>query len=250
MPIDHFKCSSKCVIKWANLTAVLKSVFFSNLIFIPVPPSPCQYVDGYIWDTSYWPWLLSISWIRRTAILYLSWAFRWHAICNSDIPRADRLIMLIISRMTSAALSTTTQGKHCCDVTWASWCQNPQAFQKLYDFLSEWPGFHCRKHQSSASPTSMSMMTSSYGNIFRVTGHLCGEFTGHRWIPLTKATDVEIWCFLWSVPEQTIAQTILLRMCGPLLDVYIYYCLHRNGNVVVLTEFASLGAMNNTWWRH
>ena len=31
-------------------------------------------------------------------------------------------------------------------------------------------------------------MTSSNGNIFRVTGHLCGEFTGHRWIPRTKAT--------------------------------------------------------------
>ena len=30
------------------------------------------------------------------------------------------------------------------------------------------------------------MMTSSNGNIFRVTGPLCGEFTGHRWIPRTK----------------------------------------------------------------
>ena len=29
-------------------------------------------------------------------------------------------------------------------------------------------------------------MTSSNGNIFCVTGPLCGEFTGHRWIPLTK----------------------------------------------------------------
>ena len=27
------------------------------------------------------------------------------------------------------------------------------------------------------------MMTSSNGNIFRVIGPLCGEFTGHRWIP-------------------------------------------------------------------
>ena len=25
----------------------------------------------------------------------------------------------------------------------------------------------------------------------RVTGHLCGEFTGHRWIPHTKASDAE-----------------------------------------------------------
>ena len=32
---------------------------------------------------------------------------------------------------------------------------------------------------------SYHMMTSSNGNIFRVTGHLCGEFTGHRWIPHT-----------------------------------------------------------------
>ena len=33
------------------------------------------------------------------------------------------------------------------------------------------------------------MMTSSNGNIFRVTGPLCGEFTGHRWIPQTKTSD-------------------------------------------------------------
>ena len=39
------------------------------------------------------------------------------------------------------------------------------------------------------------MMASSNGNIFRVTGPLCGEFTGHRWIPLTKASDAELWCF-------------------------------------------------------
>ena len=29
------------------------------------------------------------------------------------------------------------------------------------------------------------MMTSSNGHIFRVTGALCGEFTGRRWIPCT-----------------------------------------------------------------
>ena len=45
------------------------------------------------------------------------------------------------------------------------------------------------------------MMTSSNGNIFRVTGHLYGEFTGPRWIPRTKASDAELWYFLWSAPE-------------------------------------------------
>ena len=39
------------------------------------------------------------------------------------------------------------------------------------------------------------VMTSSNGNIFRVTGLLWGEFTGHRWIPLTKASDAELWCY-------------------------------------------------------
>ena len=29
-------------------------------------------------------------------------------------------------------------------------------------------------------------------------GPLSGEFTGHRWIPLAKASDAELWCFLWS----------------------------------------------------
>ena len=48
------------------------------------------------------------------------------------------------------------------------------------------------------------MMTPSNGNIFRVTGRLWGEFTGHRWSSLTKASDAELWCFLWSAPEQTI----------------------------------------------
>ena len=35
------------------------------------------------------------------------------------------------------------------------------------------------------------MMTSSNADIFRVTGHLCEEFTGLQWIPRTKASDAE-----------------------------------------------------------
>ena len=49
--------------------------------------------------------------------------------------------------------------------------------------------------------TLVHMMTSSNGNIFRVTGHLCGKFTGPRWISRTKASDAELWCFLWFTPE-------------------------------------------------
>ena len=52
------------------------------------------------------------------------------------------------------------------------------------------------------------MMMLSNGNIFRVTDPLWGESTGHWWIPLTKASDTELWCFLWSAPEQTVEYTI------------------------------------------
>ena len=50
------------------------------------------------------------------------------------------------------------------------------------------------------------MMTSSNGNVFRATGPLWGESTSDRWIRLTKASDAELWCFLWSPPEHTIEQ--------------------------------------------
>ena len=44
-------------------------------------------------------------------------------------------------------------------------------------------------------------MTLSNGNIFWVTGPLWGYSTGYRCIPLTKASDAELWYFLWSAPE-------------------------------------------------
>ena len=54
------------------------------------------------------------------------------------------------------------------------------------------------------TPAWYTMMTSSNGNIFRVTGPLCGEFTGHRWIPRTKVSGVGLWCFLLPAPEKTV----------------------------------------------
>ena len=48
---------------------------------------------------------------------------------------------------------------------------------------------------SNSQNNTLPMMTSSDENIHRVTGHLCGEFTGHRWIRRTKASVAELWCF-------------------------------------------------------
>ena len=58
------------------------------------------------------------------------------------------------------------------------------------------------------------MKTSSNGNIFRVTG----LFRGIHRSPvdtLAKAIDAELWCFLWSAPEQTVEQTMIRRWFEP-----------------------------------
>ena len=67
-----------------------------------------------------------------------------------------------------------------------AWCTNHFSHKVEFSYIV-WNGVH--------------MMTSSNGNIFRVIGHLCGEFTGPRWIPRTKASDAELWYFLWSASE-------------------------------------------------
>ena len=47
--------------------------------------------------------------------------------------------------------------------------------------------------------SSSCMMTSSNGKIFRVTVPLWGEggSNGHRWIPLIKGSDAELWYFFY-----------------------------------------------------
>ena len=45
------------------------------------------------------------------------------------------------------------------------------------------------------NPEFLGMMTSPNGNIFRLTGHLCGEFTGTGEFPAqmaSKASDAEL----------------------------------------------------------
>ena len=74
-------------------------------------------------------------------------------------------------------------------VMWLSQCQlrvgSPEEYGKMKNMNTLWlPHYGKNNH----------IMTSSNGIIFRV-GPLCGEFTGHRWIPLTKASDAEALVF-------------------------------------------------------
>ena len=56
---------------------------------------------------------------------------------------------------------------------------------------------------------------------------LCEEFTGHRWIPLTKAIDAELWCFLCT----RLSQQSRRRWFETLLRSFRRYC---NANFITL----------------
>ena len=87
------------------------------------------------------------------------------------------------------------------------------------------------------------MITSSNGNIFRVTGPLCGEFTGQWWIPLTKASDAELWCFLWSVAEQSVEQTIETPVIWDaialiMMSLQVAYCSRSTVNIHYIHQWS------------
>ena len=66
------------------------------------------------------------------------------------------------------------------------WCNNHYVKHKILT--------HPLELYVSTAPNILSMMTSSYGNIFRVTSPLCGEFTGPGEFPaqrpVTRSFDV------------------------------------------------------------
>ena len=102
-------------------------------------------------------------------------------------------------------------GKYDFDYRFENCCSTQQIIDALMMFkLTQVPYLHCWqcvwKTKCVAHGTvnaKRTIMTSSNGNIFRITIPFWGESIGHRWIPLIKASDTELCCFLWSLPEQT-----------------------------------------------
>ena len=90
------------------------------------------------------------------------------------------------------------------------------------------------------------LMTSSNGSIFRVTGPLWGEFTGGWWIPLTKASDAQLWCFLWytfdkRLRKQSKRQWFETPSCS--------LWLHCNGFHFIWSLFARVPLTRSQHWK-
>ena len=68
----------------------------------------------------------------------------------------------------------------------------------------------------------------------------------HRWIPRTKASDAELWCFLWSALDKRLSKQSwgwwfetpshpLWRHCNAFADSLGQECEFSSGNIVVQT---------------
>ena len=68
---------------------------------------------------------------------------------------------------------------------------------------------------------------------------LCGEFTGPRWIPHTKASAAELWCFLWSAPEHMIEKTIVRLVICKFISICVV------GLICIFRVFTSQQPGNN-----
>ena len=61
------------------------------------------------------------------------------------------------------------------------------------------------------------------------------EFTGHRWIPRTKPSDAELWCFLWSAPWMN--GWVNTREAGDLRRHRAHYDVIFNRDKIVISFF-------------
>ena len=82
-----------------------------------------------------------------------------------------------------------------------------------------------------------SMMTSSNWNSFRFIGCLWGESTGDWWIPITKASDVGVWCSLLTENANlaySIGKYTNIELCTNWLSynimIYRYHFPYHKGN--------------------
>ena len=119
---------------------------------------------------------------------------------------------------------------------------------RLIYFVREIIQIESRLPSSTYTYVDQFMMTSSNGNIFRFTDLLCGEFTGARWIPQTKASDAELCCFLWSAPEPTVEQTLETQVIRDAITLMMT-SLWCHKNAVRTHRYAQLFCLRQ-WLRH
>ena len=96
------------------------------------------------------------------------------------------------------------------------------------------------------------MMTSSNGNIFRVTGHLCGELTDYRWIPrtlrLNERFSKQWWGWWFETPSHPLWRHCNDKRFGRPWVIYIYIWFSNRLEQYILRRRSNVS--DSLQWRH
>ena len=89
------------------------------------------------------------------------------------------------------------------------------------------PGENIVAAEDKHNRVRIAVMTAlSHGNDFHIIGPLCGESTGHRWIPLTKGQLCEALMYFFVI--------ILIKVLNKQLSWRLFYTLWRWYDVNVM----------------
>ena len=175
---------------WAHFTNNFPSLFkfaWENWFW-------CNCIVGYHVSIKFLSEYLILTWMRAVWNFHRIWiTMPYFSLNGFQVMASLWCITLVTSRVTPGNIGFPYK-------RWirviVNWTRNSPKSDDAYIYKWTWP--------SLIGSGNGFMMTSSNRNIFRVAGRLCGGFTGHWWIPLTKASDAELSCFVWSALEQTI----------------------------------------------
>ena len=90
---------------------------------------------------------------------------------------------------------------------------------------------------------------------------LCaGNFTSDQWVPRIKASNAELWCFLWSAWKKTIEETIvrlviwdaiahiMTSLFGVLLKLIVHAWTDPRQNICVTVLYSNLNIKSWLFW--
>ena len=160
---------------------------FYDIVYPPEAKIYSNFAESRAWIT--FAWVVESRQSFAQSIAVLSWflqTLKRLTTCQKVICKRDLAIFQLRFVSDGFPIPLQTPGVHKEFIT-AIWCH--------IRITSPISGVH--ELMGKITPRAIRIcfiMTASKGNIFRVTGHLCGQFTGPRWIPtqrpVTRSFDV------------------------------------------------------------
>ena len=151
-------------------------------------------------------WLNFVSKVQINSIVELVQIKAWRR--PGDKPLSE---LMMVSLLTHLCVTRPQRVNHkVAPSSWQSWSREICQFIQILPTVlcTQEYYFKCSKIQFSYPNMSLIVKTTSNGDIFHDTSPFCRESNGCQWIPLTKVSDIKLWWFFLSAPEQTIEQTI------------------------------------------